>query len=97
MSRRPKLSLSPDNNTHKKQASGFFEAAAPSTHANTTQDATKPAPEDIGNRNSTSGIDKTVPQVSQTTTWPTGRQFVKVVLVVVAAALSLYLLKRRLL
>ena len=93
MSRRPKLNLSSDNNTHKKQALGF-ESAVPADQTDAMPETSASAPEDLGVQDATSGLGKTAPQASA---WPVNRKWVKVVLVAVAAALSLYLLKRRLL
>ena len=93
MTRRPKLSLSPADAVDKKQAPGFEAAAAPSEDSETTSSATESTPENPAAHNTVIGDDKAVPQA---TDWFSGRKLVKVVLVVAAAALSLYLLKRRL-
>ncbi len=110
MSRRPKLSLSSGSKVDKKQAAGFEAAATPSNHVDaqshhiaTPADrseaipyAAKPSPKAMGVQNNPpSADDKTAPQAAAA--WPGGKRFAKVILIVVAAALSLYLLKRRLL
>ena len=94
MSRRPKLSLSPGNTVDKKQAKGFAAPIASSDHAEETAPrATVTYPGDMDADARPSVNDTTA---SQSTTWSNRNRLVKVVLVVVAAALSLYLLKRRL-
>lgn len=94
MSRRPKLSLSPYNNVEKTQAKGFTAPMASSDRAEETAPrATDTYHGDVDAGTRPSGNDTTA---SQSTTWPDRNRWVKVVLVVVAAALSLYLLKRRL-
>ncbi len=70
------------------------QAAARPDRAEAKPSPTESVPDDKVARGSVIGGGRTVPQAAA---WPVSRQFVKVVFVVVAAALSLYLLKRRLL
>jgi len=93
MSRRPKLSLSPEVNVAKKQATGFGVATPSSGHAEAKPNTTYGFMGGVDAAPFPGGNDKTIPQP---TTWPGRGRIFKVVLVVVAAALSLYLLKRRL-
>ncbi len=127
MTRRPKLSLSPEHNANKKLPPGF-ETTAKAEHPQTSHSAAAQSsgikerkPEKIaardpastdntislqttawptqqkrqseksGPRDPASANNKPAPQA---TTWP-AKQIVKVAIAVVAAALSLYLLKRR--
>lgn len=94
MSRRPKLSLSPDNSVDKRQAPGFEAAAAFENRESSTPTATEESSHE--NRAGRESVSEDARTVQQATTWPVGMRFVKVALVMVAAVLSLYLLKRRL-
>jgi len=96
MSRRPKLSLGPDNHMEKKQAPVFeageaAESPPPNaaTATNTREGNTR------GGDEETQGT-RAVEEPLHKETRGTGSRLIKVALVVVAAALSLYLLKRRL-
>lgn len=92
MSRRPKLSLSSHGHVDKKQAPGFAAAAG---NSEITPGATNSAP---GNRDAPGAAERGGKRGPQVVVQPAAsRRFLKVVLVVVAAALSWYLLKRRLL
>ena len=92
MTRRSKLSLSPDHKVDKKQPAGF-EAANASDPLKSTPDSTEPTTEHMETQDSTSGENKSA---SKTAVRPGGMNLIKVALVVVVAAFSLYLLKRRL-
>ncbi len=70
------------------------QATVRSDRAEAKPSATESFPDDKVAQGSVIGGGRTVPQAAA---WPVSRRFVKVVFVVVAAALSLYLLKRRLL
>lgn len=89
MKRRSRLSLTPDPGVDKKQAPGFEQAASSSSRARseTSADAgpTRPKVKSGGTQAGT-----------PTLAWPGGKQVFKAVLVIAAAAVSLYLLKRRL-
>ena len=91
MTRRPKLSLSPENKDYKKQAPGFDSIASPH-EPETMPGATAPSTENRENPSTTKWAGKIAQPAD---TWSTGK-VVKVFLVAAAAALSLYLLKRRL-
>lgn len=101
MTRRPKLSLSSGNPIDKKQPPGF-EAAIKLENPQTTPRTTRapsatPSPsshEDIRAHDPAIEATKTVPE---TKARPAGKQVAKVILVIIAAVLSLYLLRRRLL
>ena len=99
MTRRPKLSLSSGNPIDKKEPPGF-EAAIKLENPQTTPRTTR-APsaipsshEDIRAHDPAIEATKTVPE---TKARPAGKQVAKVILVIIAAVLSLYLLRRRLL
>jgi len=90
MTRRPKLSLSPDNKGEKKQAPGFSSMASPHKPG-TVPGAKTPSVENRGNPSPANGTDK-ITQPSND--WNAGK-VMKVFLVAAATALSLYLLKKR--
>ncbi len=90
MTRRPKLSLVPDKDPEKKQmpelgpaARGPAEDSAVPSETPPSESAERPR---TGQPNTTSGANQTPASATQ---------IVKIVLVVAATALSLYLLKRR--
>jgi len=102
VNRRAKLSLVPSRDITKKQAPGF-EGMASATESVQAQSKAPPRPPlrpavveaDVPpNRAESSGAKEKVASMPSVP-WTSGRQLVKIVVVVVATALSLYLLKRR--
>ena len=88
MTRRAKLSLSPEASVVKRPPSAFGEAAAENSFQ--AEPAYTPPPRPTEPR-------KRPQQAESAKAWPDAVKIAKVVLVVGAAALSLYLLRRRLL
>ncbi len=100
MSRRAKLTLAFSRDAPKKQASGFEWTAPPSdpmqaqsrsSHAPGAKTDQAQAPEQRAQAVHKRGKAVAPPPIP----WSTGRKLLKVAVVVVATALSLYLLKRR--
>lgn len=102
MNRRPKLSLVSNRELHKKQALSFetgdqtetkqspeFEAKAP--------DAAPEIPPRGPAESEQRAGDNRRDQQTQNSAWPNGRLLVKVAIAVATVAVSLYLVKRRLL
>ena len=90
MNRRPKLDLSSDKEVWKKQPARFGKTP-PGTGGTTVQDTQeKLNPE-------AAGATATEPQVElpEPAGWMDGKKLLKVALIVAAAGLSIYFLKRR--
>lgn len=90
MSRRPKLNLTPDQEVRKNQPVGFEknEPRGDETMQDTNQAQAKPH---------VAGATATEPQIElpEAPGWVDGKKLLKVALVVAAAGLSIYFLKRR--
>jgi len=97
MTKRPKLSLSEGKGGDKKQAPGFETAPANNSEVRSEAWREQPGATQRQRRKSTArkpqGVEDEV--ALERPAWPRGRQVVRAVLVVAAAALSFYLLKRR--
>ena len=93
MSRRPKLSLSPEVNIDKKQAKGFKTSNPSPKQTDPTPNTTYGFTRSMDADPFPSGNENAIPKPAAR---PNRERIVKLVFVVVAAVISLYLLKRRL-
>lgn len=90
MNRRSKLNLSPDEEVHKKQPSGFQKSG----HNGSANSKDRRRPQASSNTEVKSEA-KDLAGGADMFVMPAGRQLFKAALVVVASGLALYLLKRR--
>jgi hypothetical protein len=88
--------LAPEDKVEKKQAPGF-RAAAAAERAQAPPEVGKTAPERTGPEGSHARDSKRMTTPTRIEGWPAGKQLLKIALVVAATALSVYLLRRRLL
>jgi hypothetical protein len=91
MKRRPRLDLSSGKNANKKQPAGL-DAEEPGIAGSSVGEVKREARE----RSSRHFADAENSCTPGEPGWPSGRQFTRILVVAAAAALSLYLLKRRL-